>query len=98
MGLIGFFIFGPQLLVGLAAAEIVDKKAAGTANGFAGCLAYIGAAMTGYPLGATIDRWGWEGFFWVLLISSVATCVVLLPFIGRDQKKNHKQLIFEKST
>ena len=75
---IGFFIFGPQMLVGLAAAEIVDKKAACTANGFAGCFAYIGAAATGYPLGKIIDIWKWEGFFVVLLISSAITCIVLI--------------------
>ncbi|MBY0378323.1 MAG: MFS transporter, partial [Gammaproteobacteria bacterium] len=52
---IGFFVFGPQMLIGLAAVEYVDKKAAGTANGFVGFLGYIGAAVTGYPLGLIID-------------------------------------------
>ena len=69
---IGFFIFGPQLLVGLAAAEIVTKRAACTANGFAGCFAYVGAAATGYPLGKIIDLWGWPGFFVTLLVCSAA--------------------------
>ena len=63
MSFLGFFIFGPQLLVGLAAVEFVDKRAACTANGFAGFFAYIGAAATGYPLGKIIDLWAWEGFF-----------------------------------
>ena len=44
MFLIGFFIFGPQMLIGIAAAELSHKKAAGTATGFAGCFAYLGAA------------------------------------------------------
>jgi len=85
MATVGFLIFGPQLLVGLAAAEYVDKKASCTANGFAGCFAYIGAAVTGYPLGKIIDVWGWEGFFIALLICIVAIFFTLLP-LGRSPK------------
>lgn len=79
LSLLGFLIFGPQLLVGLAAAEFVDKKAACTANGFAGCFAYIGAAATGYPLGKIIDTWHWEGFFASLFLCSAAIFLVLIP-------------------
>ena len=46
---IGFFIFGPQMLIGMVAAELTHKKAAATSSGFAGCFAYIGAAMAGGP-------------------------------------------------
>ena len=92
---IGFLIFGPQILVGLAAAEFVDKKAACTANGFAGCFAYIGAAATGYPLGKVIDLWGWQGFFLALLCCSAAIFMILFPLwafpgnggqVGREKK------------
>ena len=82
MSSIGFLIFGPQLLVGLAAAEFVDKKAACTANGFAGCFAYLGAAFTGYPLGRIIDFWGWDGFFLVMLICSCICVLVGLILIS----------------
>ncbi len=86
MATVGFLIFGPQLLVGLAAAEYVDKKAACTANGFAGFCAYIGAASTGYPLGKIIDVWGWEGFFITLLVCTGAIFVFLLP-LARSHRK-----------
>lgn len=76
--LIGFFVFGPQMLVGLAAAEYVDKKAACTANGFVGCWAYIGAAATGYPLGLIIDN-SWDLYYKILIICSMLTFIVLLP-------------------
>ncbi|MCB9229727.1 MAG: MFS transporter [Deltaproteobacteria bacterium] len=90
MFIIGFLVFGPQILVGLAAAEFVDKHAACTANGFAGCFAYIGAASTGYPLGKVIDIWGWHGFFLALLICSAAIFLILFPlwaFPGRGGGK-----------
>ncbi|MES2272869.1 MAG: MFS transporter, partial [Chlamydiota bacterium] len=42
--LFGFFIFGPQMLIGVATAELSHKKAAAMATGFAGTFAYFGAA------------------------------------------------------
>lgn len=79
MTVIGFLVFGPQMLVGLAAAELVSKKAACTANGFAGCWAYAGAAFTGGPLGKIIDEYSWDGFFTLMLACCVATYLILWP-------------------
>jgi MFS transporter, OPA family, sugar phosphate sensor protein UhpC len=79
MFVIGFFIFGPQMLIGVAAAELSHKQAAGTATGFAGCFAYIGAAVAGGPLGMIAKDFGWEGFFVVLTISGIISSLLLLP-------------------
>ncbi len=79
MFLIGFLIFGPQMLIGVAAAELSHKKASATATGFAGWFAYFGAASAGYPLGLLAERFGWAGFFWALLICSLLTALFLLP-------------------
>jgi len=76
---IGFFIFGPQMLIGMAAAELSHKKAAGTATGFAGCFAYLGAACAGFPLGSIMESWGWEGFFVVIGVCSIIATILLLP-------------------
>jgi len=77
--LIGFFIFGPQMLIGVAAAELSHKKAAGTATGFIGWFAYIGAAIAGGPLGYMIKRLGWEGYFVILIVCSIIAFLGLLP-------------------
>lgn len=77
--LIGFFIFGPQMLLGVAAAELSHKKAAGTATGFIGWFAYIGAAVAGGPLGMFVQKNGWESFFKVLLVCAVIAFFFLLP-------------------
>lgn len=79
LALIGAFVFGPQMIVGLAAAEFVDKRAAASSNGFAGTLGYFGAAFAGYPIGKMIDVWGWDGFFLALLLSSAIIIALLLP-------------------
>ena len=72
---IGFLIFGPQMLIGLVVAESVDKKAACTANGFAGLFGCVGSAAAAYPIGFIVDSWGWSGYFVCLL---VCTCAILV--------------------
>ena len=75
----GFFVFGPQMLIGIAAAELSHKRAAGTAVGFVGCFAYLGAATAGAPLGAICDRWGWNSFFLALIACALIGSLLLLP-------------------
>lgn len=76
---IGFLIFGPQMLIGMAAAELSHKKAAATASGFTGTWAYAGAAVAGYPLGLIIQSYGWEAYFMVLASCGALSSLLLLP-------------------
>lgn len=78
--LFGFFIFGPQSIIGLAAAELSHKKAAATATGFAGSFSYLGAAVAGGPLGAVIKEWGWDSFLLIVGACSVIGALLILPF------------------
>lgn len=77
--LFGFFIFGPQMLIGVATAELSHKKAAATATGFGGCFAYLGAAAAGGPLGAITKHWGWDAHFYTLAFCAVVGTLLLLP-------------------
>lgn len=77
--LFGFFIFGPQMLIGVAAAELSHKKAAATATGFAGCFAYLGAAAAGGPLGALMNVWGWDSYLFTLFACGVLGVAIMLP-------------------
>ncbi len=79
---IGFLIFGPQMLIGMAAAELSHKKAAGSATGFVGWIAYLGAATAGYPLGKMTQEFGWFGFFVCLAICGGISVTLLLPMWG----------------
>ncbi len=88
--MIGFFLFGPQMLIGLAAAELSHKKAAGTASGFAGWFAYFGAAAAGYPLGKVADVFGWSGFFMIVTICSSVTVLLFLPMWNAQAQKKTK--------
>jgi len=81
--LIGMFLFGPQMLVGCTAVEKTDKKAAGTASGFTGVFAYLGAAAAGYPFGLLLDNLGWNGFFMALVAAAVMAAMCFLPLIPK---------------
>lgn len=79
----GFLIFGPQMLIGMAAAEMAGKEAAGTATGFAGLFAYTGAAAAGYPFGRVIQDYSWSGFFILLGVCGFIAVSMLLPLWNR---------------
>lgn len=84
---IGFVIFGPQMLIGVAAAELSHKKAAATSTGFTGFIAYMGAASAGYPLGKIASSVGWEGFFLVLIACCACSILCLIPMWGVTENK-----------
>lgn len=83
---IGLAVFGPQMLVGVAAAEYVHKKAAATATGVIGLVGYIGTAIAGYPIGKVIDLCGWEGFFWSMITCSFILVLLLVPLAYPKKK------------
>ncbi|MFC7421809.1 MFS transporter [Iodobacter arcticus] len=78
---IGFFVFGPQMLIGMAAAECSHKDAAGAATGFVGLFAYMGAALAGYPIAKVIEFWHWNGFFTVVALAAAGSGLLLLPLL-----------------
>lgn len=86
----GFAVFGPQCLIGVAAAELSHKKAAATATGFTGLVAYMGAACAGYPLGLIIDTWGWNGFFYALAGCCVIAVALLVPLWNVGKREPEK--------
>ena len=68
---IGFFIYGPVMLIGLQALDMVPKKAAGTAAGFTGFFGYVfGSALAGTGVGWIADRWGWSGVIVTMCVCS----------------------------
>ena len=71
---IGFFIYGPIMLIGLQALDMVPKKAAGTAAGFTGFFGYVfGTAISGTGVGWLADHWGWSGVIIAMLVCAVLT-------------------------
>ena len=74
---IGFFIYGPIMIIGLHALDLVPKKAAGTAAGFTGFFGYVfGSAIAGTGVGWIADHWGWGGVFTTM----IGCCVLTMGF------------------
>lgn len=81
---IGFLIYGPVMLIGVHALDLVPKKAAGTAAGLTGLFGYLGGAVfANAAMGFVVDAWGWDGGFYVLL----ASCVLAVVFTALTWKK-----------
>lgn len=58
---IGFCIYGPQvLLVGTAPADLARKGTSAAAAGFVNSLGYVGAASGDYFTGRALDAYGWQ--------------------------------------
>jgi OPA family glycerol-3-phosphate transporter-like MFS transporter len=74
---IGFLVYGPIMIIGLHALDLVPKKAAGTAAGFTGFFGYVfGSAIAGTGVGWIADRFGWHGVF----VTMVACCLLTIAF------------------
>ena len=46
---VGFFLYGPQMLIGLCGAEVVSPSAVGASQGFLGWISYLGLCSTCLP-------------------------------------------------
>ncbi len=81
---IGFFVYGPIMMIGLHALELVPKKAAGTAAGFTGFFGYaFGSAIAGTGVGWIADHWGWGGVFTTMIFC----CVMAMGFVSLTLKQ-----------
>jgi sugar phosphate permease len=77
--MIGFFLYGPQMLIGLCGAEIVGRRSVGASEGFLGWIAYLGAANAGVPLSLLVQSYGWDAFFAALISACVLAILLLAP-------------------
>ena len=89
---IGFLIYGPIMIIGLHALDLVPKKAAGTAAGFTGFFGYVfGSAVAGTGVGWIADRWGWNGVFATMVVCCVLTIVFSAMTLGHTVESEKRQ-------
>jgi len=74
----GFFIYGPQCLIGIAAAKLATKRAAATAVGLTGLFGYLSTALSGWGLGALVQCRGWDAAFeGLLIVAAIGTLLFI---------------------
>eukprot|EP00198_Chlamydomonas_reinhardtii_P009859 XP_001699196.1 hexose-phosphate transporter, minor isoform [Chlamydomonas reinhardtii] len=77
--MIGFFLYGPQMLIGLCGAELVGPDSVGASEGFLGWIAYLGAANAGIPLSIIVKEYGWNAYFSTLVGACAIALLLLSP-------------------
>ncbi len=72
----GFFVYGPQCLLGIAAANLATKRAAATAVGLVGLFGYLSTTLSGWGLGKLVQTYGWDaGFGGMIIVAALGTIV-----------------------
>lgn len=86
---IGFFIYGPVMLIGVQALDLAPKNAAGTAAGLTGFFGYFfGTAVLANTLvGYVADHAGWDWTF-VLFLAGCALSIVFMALTYKEEQKN----------
>ena len=77
LALAGFFLYGPQALLGVVASNEVSKKAASSAVGIIGFMSYFSTLITGYPLGKFADTYGWHPIFILMAVIAVIGTLII---------------------
>ena len=96
LGGAGFFTYGPQALVGVAAANIATKEAAGTATGFTAVFGYLSTLVSGVGVGWVAKNWGWHPVLWMLAGAAVCGLVLFAAIWnaasdGYDSKETNRR-------
>ncbi len=76
-GVIGFFVYPPVMLLGVAGLDFTSKKAVGAGAGFIGLFGYLGRMAQGKGLGWMVDHWGWTPALWAILGCAFMAIVLL---------------------
>ena len=76
--MIGFFIYGPQALLGVATTQQATPRAAGVAGGFVGIFSYASTILSGIGFGFVAQHWGWNAAYATILAAAVIGGLVLL--------------------
>jgi OPA family glycerol-3-phosphate transporter-like MFS transporter/OPA family sugar phosphate sensor protein UhpC-like MFS transporter len=88
----GFFIYGPQCLVGVIVANIATKRAAATAIGVTGLFGYLSTILSGWGLGKLVDAHGWNAGYAVLVASAaIATVLFAIAWAAHSPQEESSQ-------
>lgn len=79
LSIAGFFLYGPQALLGVVASNQVTNKAASAAVGLIGLCSYASVLFTGAPLGWYTDHFGWGDVFLIMAVVAVIGSFFIFP-------------------
>ena len=94
---IGFFTFGPHVLIVAAIpADLGSRKAASSATGFIDGMGYLGASLTGVGTGYLIEEFGWNAGFYFWIFGAIFAAIMnLLIWLYKERKVGHGKIIVD---
>lgn len=78
LGAAGFFVYGPQCLLAVTAANLATKRAAATAIGLTSIFGYASTVLSGWGLGALVQKFGWDAGFLGLVITAIVGTLLFI--------------------
>jgi len=90
---IGFLIYGPVVLIGMQAVDVVYKKAVGTSCGLTAFFGYMGGTVCASALmGYVVQYFGWDAGFIMLIAACILAVVFLIPIwnVGGEDYVTHR--------
>ena len=94
LALAGFFLYGPQALLGVTASNQVTKKGASSAVGLIGMMSYASVLFTGVGIGLLSDKFGnafWDNLFLIMAgVAVVGGLIVLTLWNIQDDGYIHE--------
>lgn len=84
---IGFFIYGPVMLIGVQALDLAPKNAAGTSAGLTGFFGYFfgTAILANIVIGYVAEHAGWDWTF-ILLLAACLLSVFFVSFTYKEEQ------------
>ena len=80
LALVGFFTYGPQmLLAGVAPVDLSSRRVAAAAVGFTGLVSYFGATISSSVTGLLKSSLGWQAAFNFWIVAALAAAALCLP-------------------
>ncbi len=73
---VGLFVYGPQALVGVIAANLATRRAAATAIGVTGFFGYMSGIISGWGVGSLVKAGNWNPVFGMLTGCAAITAVL----------------------
>jgi len=85
----GFFVYGPQCLLGITAANLATKRAAASAVGLVGLFGYLSTTLSGVGVGWLVDHYGWDApFKGMLIVAGLGTVACAIGWKAKPHGYN----------
>ena len=86
--LIGFFTFGPHVIIVAALpADLGSRKAASSVTGFIDAMGYVGASLTGVGTGYLVDKINWDAAFYFWIAGALLAAAMMIMVWKFELKK-----------